>query len=522
MVKKGFYYIWPVLLIVFFAVAIFYRLDRFSLWQDEAETALLAKSVLVKGYPNALVDGKWITQFHGLESTSSHLWFFTPWLPFYLCALSFKIFGTTDWAARFPFALSGLLCAILLWRLVFSWTQNRQTALLTLFFYVTNVSVLLYTRQAKYYPLYILGYLIALYGLVLWKNGKRGFSLVLCGFLICFHSNYLPAGLAFLGFGLYAFLNREGKPYRPVFLKTAAGLVLFFLPFLFLAPMESRFSIVGNLPSLGLYLKKLGTHLYYWNNQIFPLLLGLVLIWKRPPHFIWIGTTLLATWLGLPLFGIDVLRFGLHLIPLFCFLIGYLLVELFQKDKSAAVLLFLVLFATNFFQNMPDAVAEKSFKKLFQKEEWIALKNYYFKDYKDPLKEIPGQLKPFLNEGERVYINHDQLSWAWYSDIPLGFLGEAEKTPHKDPPLLKEWISRSAVNWWIGPHPISAGQGPHIGEEELEPILKIETDIPTNNWGLNSPIRYKHFLKRFASQPPNGEERADHKIFLLLSSRRKR
>lgn len=461
----------------FFALALLARLGHTTFWQDEAETALLAKSILQNGLPLTKFDGKWVTQFNGLEANSSHLWVFTPWLPFYITAAGFKIFGFSEWAGRIPFALAGFFSALLFLKLARRWTADSAVPALALFFYVTNVSLILYSRQCKYYPLLLFGYLLALNGL------EKNFWMTAAGFLIAFHCNYLSAGLAFAGFALTCFLFEEGKKFRPVFWKTALTLLLFFLPFFLLTPMGERLHVSGEWANFGLYFKKLGNHLYYWNQQLFPILAGLILFWRRPPHFKLIATTILVSWLGLPLFGQDSFRYTLHLAPLFCFLLAFFTAEVFQKRKSLGVLLFLILTTTNILQNMPDAVAEKSFGKLFEKEEWRAMKNYYLGNAADPLREIPAKMKSIAAPGDRAFLNHDSLAWEWYSDIPVAF-------------------KKEEMTWWIGPHWVRLQKGAYVGEEELRSIIKIETEIPVANWDLNSPIRYKHFLKRFGNPLP--------------------
>src|SRR3989338_2847429 len=189
-------------LLLFFAFALFYHLGRFSFWQDEAETALLAKSILKFGLPLSHWDGIWVTHFHGQESRVDHLWTHTPWLPFYLTALSFKLFGFHEWAGRLPFALAGFLSAIVLF-LAVKGLKNKTTTLLTLFFYVTSVTVIIYSRQCKYYPVYLLGFTLVILGFFRWEEKRKGLLCGLLGFLICFHCNYLSAGLALLALGFY-------------------------------------------------------------------------------------------------------------------------------------------------------------------------------------------------------------------------------------------------------------------------------------------------------------------------------
>ncbi|OGQ23004.1 MAG: hypothetical protein A3I05_07225 [Deltaproteobacteria bacterium RIFCSPLOWO2_02_FULL_44_10] len=505
--KKTFsFYLFLFLLLSFFALVLFYRLDHFTFWQDEAETALLAKSIFLHGVPQTLFDDVWITQFHGKESTSQHLWYFTPWLPFYLCALGFKLFGMNEWGGRVLFALSGFFSAIMLGLIAWKWIKNRSVVVWTLFFYVTNVSVILYTRQCKYYPLYLLGSCLALYGILKWHENRRGFFLTALGFLICFHCNYLSAFLAFFGFGCYTL---SSKQLRPLFFKMLLTILVFFGPFLLLASMSERSNIVSQWPSVLLYFKKLGTQFYYWNGQVFPFLLGFLLCWFRPPFLKFIGLTIISSFLLLPLVGSDLFRYNLHLIPLFCLLLGYLLYRSFAWNKYFGLSLFSILTFTNILQNFPDAFVQKEIRPLFQKREWIALKNYYFKASQDPFKILPSFLPHLSPKNEHAFLNHDQMPWQWYLKMPLAYMAMSEKISSKTPPVPEHFLEKHEIDWWIGPHLVKMGDGPYLSEEEIVQLWRekgyryerIDTQIPILYWDLNSPIRYRHFLERFSDDP---------------------
>lgn len=509
------------ILVLFFTCASFYRLDRFSLWQDEAETALLAKSILQNGLPLAKFDNKWVTQLEGAEeSNTNHLWHITPWLPFYLCALSFKIFGFSDFAARFPFALIGVFTAILLLWVTYRWTKDRAVSLLTLFFYVTNLTIIIYTRQCKYCTVYIFGFLLILYGMLLWKEKKGGLVLSVLGLTLLLQTNYLSAAFAVAGLGLYALFVKEGHTFRPLFLKALFWAALLFLPYFILGSVQERSSVL-KLPSLLTYLTKLGTHLYYWNGQIFPLLLVLFFLWKRPPYFKFFLSVILASFFLLPFTSKDVWRYNLHLTPLFFILLGFIFVTLFRYKKNLGILLFALFFATNLFQNLPDAVHKKSLRVLWKKEDWVALKNYYFKNYVDPMKVISQRVGSHSKGKEYVYLNHDQLVWQWYSDIPFAYLADPAKVKPRRSPLEAHWTDKSKIDWWIGPHFVRMTHSFFVSEEEIIKEWKkagfsyetFDTGIPILNWDLNLPIRYKHFIDKFSNEPSLKETiRLVHKI----------
>ena len=100
----------PVLWALIGAGAVFLcaRLGQRLLWQDEAETAILARNILRFGYPRAF-DGVNLVWLPGVHR-SDFAWAYAPWAPFYLTAGVFALAGVSTLTARLPFALIGLAC----------------------------------------------------------------------------------------------------------------------------------------------------------------------------------------------------------------------------------------------------------------------------------------------------------------------------------------------------------------------------------------------------------------------------
>src|SRR5438445_10718984 len=96
-------------LLILAAALILPNLEDHYLWDDEAETALLAKNILRFGVPVAWDGASLISQECGSDYDANYLWLQTPWLPIYLTAASLSVFGASAFAARLPFALLGLL-----------------------------------------------------------------------------------------------------------------------------------------------------------------------------------------------------------------------------------------------------------------------------------------------------------------------------------------------------------------------------------------------------------------------------
>ncbi|OGQ05314.1 MAG: hypothetical protein A3F82_01145 [Deltaproteobacteria bacterium RIFCSPLOWO2_12_FULL_44_12] len=506
------------LLFVVVGFLVFYRLDKFSLWQDEADLALLSQSVLQTGFPVALIDSKFITQWAGRESTKNYLWFMDPWPLFYLRAASFKIFGISEWSARFPCAFLGWLSLVPIGLLVRRWTKSHAITFLTLFFFGTNPWVILYMRQSKYWPIVFFSFSILLLGYQKWENSKKGWPLFALGLIILFHSNYFTAALSLLGLGAYTlFFAKWEKARFRFFFTTGITLILLCLPFFLIGAFEDRVFAMSTFPTLLQYFKKLGTHIFYFNRQICPLILLLLWIywWVKNKWsvvdrstLLLVACSILFAWLGIALLNFDVLRFNLQLIPLFCFLMAATLVQIYQKNKLAGAFLFGIFWATNLLQ--ADSF---DLKKMAFKEEWLALKNYYFIEYQDPAKILPQLMKTHWKPGEYVYLNHNQPVWQYHSDIPLAYLVRPEEIAPKEPPLAQHYVDKSSIDWWIGPHLVKMARGPHLTREEMIQEWNrtgydhevIDTKIPVLNWDLNSPIRYKHFLKKFGERDENEE-----------------
>ena len=92
------------------------NLGNHYLWQDEAQTAVIARTVMARGMPYGTDGVNYFSQELGAEYGRNYIWKWHTWLPFYLLAGFFKVFGESNFTARLPFALFGIgifpLCII--------------------------------------------------------------------------------------------------------------------------------------------------------------------------------------------------------------------------------------------------------------------------------------------------------------------------------------------------------------------------------------------------------------------------
>src|SRR5262249_11846197 len=135
------------------ALLIFTSLDGRGLWQDEAETGLLARSILRDGIPRASDGVNVVSQLCGEEFGPDYVWRFHPWLQFYVAAAGITLGGPTTLAARIPFAILGLCVMPLLYWTALRLFSSRLVARLGAAYLTLSVPFLLHVRQARWHAL---------------------------------------------------------------------------------------------------------------------------------------------------------------------------------------------------------------------------------------------------------------------------------------------------------------------------------------------------------------------------------
>jgi hypothetical protein len=129
-------------LIAVAAVLVLPNLGNTCLWEDEAQTALLARNILSQGVP-AASDGKnsvSIFPDHRDVHNGIHIW--QGWFPSYLAAASMAAGGKTSWAARFPFTLSFVILIAYFWLFLNKHGDSSRHIWLTIFLTITCVPLL--------------------------------------------------------------------------------------------------------------------------------------------------------------------------------------------------------------------------------------------------------------------------------------------------------------------------------------------------------------------------------------------
>jgi hypothetical protein len=182
---------YPCLLAVAALVLTTLNLGNHYLWQDEAQTALVAKTILERGLPYGTDGLNYFSQEAGAEYGKDWLWKWHTWLSFYLAAGSFALAGVGTFAARLPFALLGAATILLTWEYLRRHT-TRSSAVIGSFLLLTCVPFLILSRQARYYSAAAFFSMLALYAYLRVSKGPRSRgTLFVIASIALFHSHFV-------------------------------------------------------------------------------------------------------------------------------------------------------------------------------------------------------------------------------------------------------------------------------------------------------------------------------------------
>ncbi len=143
-------YPWLISTIVF-TILILGAARMHELWGDEAETALFGRNIVKYAVPRGW-DGTNIMGINNAVVLDKNLINHTsPWLQYYLVALSFKLFGESSFTARLPFIILAILTQPLLYFVAKKITGDKLAAILASIISAFSVQGILFAYQARYY-----------------------------------------------------------------------------------------------------------------------------------------------------------------------------------------------------------------------------------------------------------------------------------------------------------------------------------------------------------------------------------
>ena len=271
------------LLGVLAGVLLLAQLDQPYLWQDEAQTAVISRTILDEGVPRGSDGLNFFSQEYGAEYAEDHLWRWHTWLSFYTVAASFALLGETTAAARLPFALLGLATVLLAYVTGRSLWRSRDAALASGALLALSVPFLILSRQCRWYPMAAFFALLGLYAYGRIGPGEKRYSVLLFGAAtLLFHTHYFYVA-TLLATLLVHSLWLERSRFPRVFAVSAAVTLVNAPWILWFAGIRYGEAYAGYLSSLGVSLQ-IGSHLgqdlfvYFLNPLFLAIPVGLVVL----------------------------------------------------------------------------------------------------------------------------------------------------------------------------------------------------------------------------------------------------
>jgi tetratricopeptide (TPR) repeat protein len=185
---------WPCGVIIALAGALLLtNLGGDALWEDEGDTAVLARSILQTGLPKAWDGVAFLDPDYGQRLTSGLVMVSHPWLQYYVAAGSLAVFGESAAAARLPFAVAGLATIVTVYAFVITMLRSRRVAVVAALLLTVSVQFLLLARQARNYPLHALLTCLIIWRFLRLDSWRHAAMLAALG-IVLFHVH--PLGLA--------------------------------------------------------------------------------------------------------------------------------------------------------------------------------------------------------------------------------------------------------------------------------------------------------------------------------------
>jgi len=344
------------------AILLFWGLGRRDLWQDEAETAMLAKNILRFKLPIVFDGTNLVSSETGMEFGPDLLWRWSPWLQFYVTAGAMALGGFNAWAARLPFAFLGLLCLPLTFFFARRAFDSDRVARLSAVLLGLSVPFLLHCRQARWYALaylLVIGLFFALFELE-HRPKAASAALALCSTLL-FYTNYFVAMGVLAALCVALPLLKPARTFWRGFAPALAAAALCALPGM------SFFHVLGKagpiLPARAIGLLAAYAGLFF--TQLLPMPMLVVLLWalqaRRPPPLDAIHrqrAVFLLACAGcyvvyLSLGPWELFRYLSVLLPLCSVLLALALDRLWRVNRAGAAALLLLLVGTDVLHVLP-------------------------------------------------------------------------------------------------------------------------------------------------------------------------
>ena len=420
--KSRIEYVYVALILVTASVLILSNLGNIYLWGDEAQTALIAKTILTHGVPLGYDGTNYFSTERMVELGKGNLWRWHAWLPFYVLAGFFAVFGVGTFTARLPFALFGIGTILLTYYFGKSMWKVRRAGVLAALFLITSVPFILLVRQCRYYSPSAFFSVAALYAYFEMMNRRKyaASAFVIASFML-FHSFYvyLPALLGAVI--IHAALYHRDRLRQVVLLSGAVVVInipwMIFFSSVANAPHGETSMAVRFATLMGYFAVQIGKHVFPIWLPMVPVILGVLYRLKHgrfeKPHSETIQNLVLLVLFSVftamilsPIAPNTFLRYLAPLFPLSALIVAIILESAMKRlHWSTGIIVLAILALTG---RMPQYLYEITH------------------DYDGPVEGIVECLGANAGPNDVVATNHEALPIVFYTGLRVisGVTGE--------------------------------------------------------------------------------------------------
>lgn len=443
----------PALLTGVAALLMLWGLSAKYLWQDEAQTAVLAQRLMRYGRPLAYDGVNLITiDQMVMEDTATigqrtgdpkaavdyyiqrgdlkpdSTWRWQPWGQFLIEGISLKLFGATTLAARLPFALAGILTVLLLYQFVLTRFDSPLMACLAALLLVFNSYWILHSRQARYYSLSSLLLVLTLMAYARWQWGGRWGSAAFVAAAWCwFQVDYGTLWPVLLVLFVDAFIAQRRRPWRPFLVGLALTAAM--APFIYYFELWRRAS-----KPVGTWMDRFQANLFNMNEYLVPVLVVLAAIallktrWQTlaevERRIVAIAIAILIAYsLWVPLaVPFSYLRYVIIVTPVGCLLVAWVLVRGFEKSIGLAWAGAAVLILTPWISEPLNFIIQRPpwyRSGAILKPELSTAASEIFGNRPDPNRMVVEWLKQNAKPTDEILINYEDVPLMFYLPNPI-------------------------------------------------------------------------------------------------------
>jgi 4-amino-4-deoxy-L-arabinose transferase-like glycosyltransferase len=449
------------------------------LWQDEAQTALVSKTILTYGVPRGYDGKNFFSQEGGAEYGENYIWRWHTWLPFYILAAFYKVFGVSTFVSRLPFALFGFGTVILTYFFAEALWPKRRIAAILAGLLAVSVPFLLLSRQCRYYSMVMFFVLLSLYAYVLLINRKRYAAFVLfAASTLLFHSQHIYIVPLFAALLLHAVIF--GRRRLIVLLAVMAATIIVNGPwFAWLSGMNYNSHFFIRLRQGIMLYRYMEYYAVSLVRHVFPVWLLAIMLVAIIVRCIKTRPFLLRTWflqkVSLPVFFI---LFNI-------FIVSAASTYVFYRYVAPAIPLLILLIAV-IIDGVADIHPLPAIATVVVLVATGPLKDYFYEithDYDGPEKGISRYLNEHGSPDDVVAISYGDMPLKFYTKMRVvGEMTGEDLEPTKNARWIIILTSDSGIDRYL------------LQNTDFNRYRKIETDYPSDFWANREDLEHHKFM----------------------------